>query len=548
MLGLEMDDKEEQDELIKPDKDLPAEENPKIHELNIPKVEKVIILRDILKTTAPLFIVSSFNALDEFIKFYILSKISENTLDTLSASALVSTFSSIALSFNGLLNPITSMISKEYALANKEKIGSIIQQGWFLSVMIAVPTTISFWFAEPILKLLSQPEELAALVGSYTRPYCIAVLPSMAVLVDTAFLKSIDKEITLIPWSFLNAASSTALSYILATGQFGLPKLGIVGISYGNIFQAWLGWLSLLGFYLINKDFQPYQIFKFRLSNTFNELKMLFKLGLPSFLLSLLEETATFFLGIMTGRLGSHQLTIGKISTQYLRFFKPPTDGIRQASQIYVSRYFGKSDYEKIRHYGNIGIYLETGLNIIPVALFTVFPLQLTRLFLDEQSQTSENFIRLVFLTRAITKLFDGIQLILSDNLRGIFDTWSPALINLLSSGLFILPFAYLFAFSLEWDLIGINTAIDIGLAFSLSLLSYRWHTLSHNQETIDAKLLKKCSQKLNLSFFKRDPQNKSENSFELSELKNSTIVSESNVDIEELDPESINENYTSTI
>jgi MATE family multidrug resistance protein len=76
-------------------------------------------------------------------------------------------------------------------------------------------------------------------------------------------------------------------------------------------------------------------------------------------------------------------------------------------------------------------------------------------------------------------QLFDGLQSVATGALRGLGDTRTPMLVNLVGYWMLGLPIACILAFPLRWGVVGLWIGLSIGLILVGSSLLWFWHRRS---------------------------------------------------------------------
>lgn len=122
--------------------------------------------RDLLKTAFPLIIAQ-------------LAVMAMSLIDTLMAGRLGSeALASIGLGtaifgysltiFSGLMLAVGPMVSQAQGAGKPQEAANAARHGMLLAVIVGIPMTVLFWNAEPLLKLLGQPETTIEVTSNYT--------------------------------------------------------------------------------------------------------------------------------------------------------------------------------------------------------------------------------------------------------------------------------------------------------------------------------------------------------------------------------------------
>jgi MATE family multidrug resistance protein len=100
-------------------------------------------------------------------------------------------------------------------------------------------------------------------------------------------------------------------------------------------------------------------------------------------------------------------------------------------------------------------------------------PRQLICLFTSDANVLSVGTSLL--LLAAIFQLFDGIQGVITGTLRGIGDTRTPMVVNLIAHWLVGLPTGYLLCFVVGWGVYGLWVGLSLGLIVTGVILFWVW-------------------------------------------------------------------------
>jgi MATE family multidrug resistance protein len=116
---------------------------------------------------------------------------------------------------------------------------------------------------------------------------------------------------------------------------------------------------------------------------------------------------------------------------------------------------------------------LGTGFMLASGVAFVVMPETLIALF-----SRDPDVLRVgtsLLLLAAVFQLFDGIQGVITGTLRGIGDTRTPMVVNLLAHWLVGLPISYTLCFVLGWGVYGLWVGLSLGLIIVGVILLWVW-------------------------------------------------------------------------
>jgi MATE family, multidrug efflux pump len=136
--------------------------------------------------------------------------------------------------------------------------------------------------------------------------------------------------------------------------------------------------------------------------------------------------------------------------------------GLGSAGAVRVGHAVGARDRQRASAAGWTAILLGTLFMIFAAAIFILVPRQLIGLFSKDADVLSVG-TSLLFLA-AVFQLFDGIQGVITGTLRGLGDTRTPMIVNLVAHWLLGLPTSYVLCFVIGWGVYGLWIGLSLGL------------------------------------------------------------------------------------
>jgi len=147
--------------------------------------------------------------------------------------------------------------------------------------------------------------------------------------------------------------------------------------------------------------------------------------------------------------------------------------GLGSAGAVRVGHAVGARDPIRASAAGWTAILLAAGFMLVAALTFVVVPRQLIGLF-----STDENVLAVgasLLLLAAVFQLFDGIQGVITGTLRGIGDTRTPMIVNLIAHWAIGLPTGYLLCFVVGWGVYGLWIGLSLGLIVTGVILFWVW-------------------------------------------------------------------------
>jgi MATE family multidrug resistance protein len=288
----------------------------------------------------------------------------------------------------------------------------------------------------------------------------------------------------LVTANLINAGAN----WILIYGHFGFPALGVAGAAWATVIsRVYMMSILLIAVWLVDKrrarealaqseagageHLESLWQVDWRFDTS--RLRRLLKLGLPA-ASQYTAEVGVFALATaLSGMLdpissASHQIALNMAGVAFMIPL-----GMGSAGAVRVGHAVGAGDRPRASAAGWTAIMLGTGFMIASGLMFVLMPEDLIRWFSDDPDVLRVGTSLL--LLAAVFQLFDGIQGVITGTLRGIGDTRTPMVVNLLAHWLVGLPISYTLCFILGWGVYGLWVGLSLGLIIVGVILLYVW-------------------------------------------------------------------------
>lgn len=328
----------------------------------------------------------------------------------------------------GLLMALDPVISQAVGARDAGAVGRGLQRGIALSMLLGLPAGLALFPGEPILLFLHQPPEVAQVAAGYARAAIPGVFPFLAFIVFRQTLQAMGRVAPIVFTIVLSNLGNLLFNWLLIFGKMGFPELGAVGSGWASSLSRWIMFLALvfLSRPLLREYLSPLRPDAFLL----RPLARMVRLGSPIGAQMALEYGAFGTTGILMGWLGAvamagHQVALNLAS---LTFMVPL--GISQATAVMVGQGVGREDPVGARRAAGAGLLLGVLFMVCTAVTFLLFPGPLARIYTEE----GEVFLLAASLLplAGVFQVFDGLQVVASGILRGIGDTRTPMILNLL--------------------------------------------------------------------------------------------------------------------
>jgi len=273
----------------------------------------------------------------------------------------------------------------------------------------------------------------------------------------------------LVSANLVNAAANAILIY----GRFGAPALGVTGSAWSTciarVYMAAFLYIAIRREHRRRGTAHPHVPFVFDVKR----LRRLVALGAPAASQITLEVGVFALATALAARLdavssASHQIALNIVSV----VFMVPL-GLASAGAVRVGHAVGARDVRRARRAGWTALALGGAVMIVLGVMLFLFPVPMLSVFTTD-ARVLEIGSRLLAIAAAF-QLFDGTQAVTTGVLRGIGDTRTPMMMNVIGHWGLGLPVGYALCFRFAWGVTGLWIGLSIGLIFCAVALTATW-------------------------------------------------------------------------
>ncbi len=399
----------------------------------------------------------------------------------LAASALATNLFFACLIFAiGLVTATAPMIARELG-RNRFAVREVrrtFRQGMWAAVAITLPIWAVLWHTDAILLWLGQEPRLAAEAGHYMRALQWSLLPFLFYIVVRSLISALERPMVALWVGSLAVVLNALAGYVLIYGEFGFPRLGLIGAGIATTLSSSAFFLGLAIFLVTDRRLRRYHFFGRFWRPDWPRFRDLWKLGLPIGLTLAFEVTIFNAAALLQGLISADSLAAHAIAMQIcaLTFMLPL--GLNQAVMVRVGRAFGARDREGIRLAGWTAWYLSLGVMLLMALLMIAVPRLLISGFVDLDDPVNASVVTLAVGFLAIAALFqvvDGAQVVGAGMLRGLHDARIPMVFAALGYWGVGLPLSIMLGFWTDLAGLGIWIGLAAGLAVVAAMMTIRW-------------------------------------------------------------------------
>ncbi len=370
----------------------------------------------------------------------------------------------------GLLLSLDPVVSQAVGAGDRGAVARALQRGGLLALALSIPASLALLPGAALLTALRQPLEVVPVAAGYALASIPGVFPFLAFIVLRQTLQAMGRVAPIVVTIVLANLANLFFNWVLIYGNLGFPSMGAVGSGWASSLSRWLMLVGLLGFSwpLLKGYIRPLRPEAFQLG----PLGRMIRLGAPIGIQFLLEFGAFGAIGILMGWLGTvamagHQVALNLAS---LTFMVPL--GISQATAIRVGQGVGRGDPGGARRAAGAGLLLGVSFMMLTAVLFLTFPEFLARIYSDEAEVVA--LAAVLIPLAGVFQIFDGLQVVSSGALRGVGDTRSPMVVNLLGFWCLGMPLSFWLGFRTPAGPVGLWWGLVLGLAAVAVFLIFR--------------------------------------------------------------------------
>jgi len=373
----------------------------------------------------------------------------------------------------GLLMALDPVVSQAVGAGDGPAVGRAVQRGGLMALIFAIPSGMILLPGEAFLGFLNQPPEVAPVAAGYARAAIPGLFPFLGFVVLRQTLQAMGRMKPIVFTMVVANLVNLLFNWILIYGHLGVPEMGAVGSGWASSISRWIMFLGLLGlgWPLLRSHLRPLRPEAFRMG----PLMRMIRLGSPIGIQMSLEYGAFGATGIFMGWMGSlamagHQVALNLAS---LTFMVPL--GVSQATAILVGHGVGMEDPRAARRAAGAGLVLGVGFMSGTALLFLVFPEGLARIYSGEAPVLA--LAATLIPLAGFFQIFDGLQVVSAGILRGVGDTRTPMVLNLLGFWCIGMPVGLWLGFRTSLGPAGLWWGLVLGLSSVAVLLLIRVRT-----------------------------------------------------------------------
>jgi multidrug resistance protein, MATE family len=372
----------------------------------------------------------------------------------------------------GMTISVSQMVSLSHGRGDAKAVTHYLFNGFCLCALTAIVISLSLVFGRNVLQYLGQDPEVVSYALPFMKMMGLSIIPMLLFMTLKQFADGLEYTRTAMILSLASMPINILLNWLLIYGNWGFPRLELVGAGWATFITRTIIFLALLFVILKHKTFRQYMAYwetEWVLRRrTWREL---LGIGVPSSLQIGMEAGAFAVSGIMIGTISAVAQAAHQIALSCAAFTFMVSMGLAQAGSIRVSNAFGTQNWPKIAVIGKSTLATACLYGLFCAILFVVFRNWLPEAF--TKNSDVRLMASLLLLFAAIFQISDSTQAIGAGLLRGIKDVKTPTVLIGIAYWAIGIPVGYFLAFYMGMGASGMWTGLILGLTFaSLFLLT----------------------------------------------------------------------------
>ncbi|MDQ4079558.1 MAG: MATE family efflux transporter [Gemmatimonadota bacterium] len=336
----------------------------------------------------------------------------------------------------GVIMALDPVIAQAVGARDEIAVTRGFQRGLLLAALLVIPTSIVMLFATPALRALGQQDDIVPLAAQYVL-YCVpGVFPFLAFNVLRQTLQAMQRVRPIVITIVIANVANVLLNWMLIFGRLGAPALGVTGAAWATSASRWVMIVVLVAvsWRQLHHHLRPVRADTFAVA----PLGRMLALGAPIGFQFQLEYGIFAVVGLLMGTLGTPQLAGHQVALNIASFTFMVPMGIAAAVAVLVGHAVGRDDPIDARRAAVAALVSGVGFMIGAALLLLAMPGLIARIYTTDVAVTA---VALVLIPLAgFFQVFDGMQVVCGGILRGLGDTHSPLIANIVGFWVIGLP------------------------------------------------------------------------------------------------------------
>ncbi|MEP5936996.1 MAG: MATE family efflux transporter [Erythrobacter sp.] len=402
--------------------------------------------------------------------------------EELAASSLaVSWFGLIVWALSAMTGAVAPVIAAELG-ANERSVRPVRRATrmalWLALIVGLIGMAMAALLLEPLMQVTGQQPDIIILASGYMAVLAFSAVPMIISNVLRNYVSALGRPYVATAITGAGIFINAAANYALIFGNWGFPRLELVGAAIATITTSIVVMLAYVAIIRWDKLLHRYRIFANWWRADWPVFVSIVRIGVPISLTVIAEASIFGAAAFMMGRFGAAELAGHTVALQLAALAFQVPFGVGQAATIRVGYFYGARDKQGIKQAGWVALAMGTGFMAITALAMLLVPNALLSIYVDVHATRNAALVgfALQYLTwAAIFQLADGVQAVSAGALRGLQDTRVPMWIAIFSYWAPGMSIAIVFGFFTPLAGVGVWIGLATGLFCAAALLTWRW-------------------------------------------------------------------------
>jgi MATE family multidrug resistance protein len=373
-----------------------------------------------------------------------------------------SVFMGIGVFARGLLLGLDTLVSHAFGAGRLEECHRWLLHGAVLACVLSVPVTGLLWLIAAHLEAWGFDPAVLGLTREYLEVVTWSALPLLLYAAFRRYLQGMGVVRPVMIALLMANVANVIMNWVFIFGNLGAPALGVRGAAWATVASRVVMAGFLLAVILYRERAQRPGLFETPLRIEYAPMRRLLAIGAPAAGQITLEVGVFAAATALAGRLAPAALAAHQIAINIAAFTFMVPLGLASAGAVRVGHAVGRRDPAGAARAGWTALLFGALFMSLAAAVFLLLPRLLIGAFTSDAV-----VIRIgasLLMIGAVFQLFDGMQGVATGVLRGLGDTRTPMLWNLVGHWLVGLPTGYVSCFVLGYGAAGLWWGLSFGL------------------------------------------------------------------------------------
>ncbi|NNE27614.1 MAG: MATE family efflux transporter [Saprospiraceae bacterium] len=409
----------------------------------------------------PMILEMLMESLFAIVDVFFVAQVSINAVATIGMTeGVLMLIESVAI---GIAMGATAMIARRIGEKQIKQASDVAVQAIILGVGVSLVTGgLSFAFADDILRLMGADESLIEEGAGYTRLILGLNLILMLLFVFNGIFRAAGNAAIAMRTLVLSNGLNIVLDPILILGLGPITAMGVEGAAIATCIGRGVGVLYQM--YVLLSDSSIIKIYREHLRVNMDVMRTLIPVSAGGAGQFLISTASWIFLIRILASFGSSVLAGYTIAIRIIIFSILPSWGLSNATATLVGQNLGAGEPDRAeKTVWTAGFYNMMFLFVLSI-IFFLFAKPISSIFTQDVLVINESALCLKII--CLGYIFFAYQMVINQAFNGAGDTYTPTMLSFIFMWLVQIPLAYILAYVVEFNSMGVYMAISISSIF----------------------------------------------------------------------------------